>query len=421
MEQNTVPTIFVQIASYRDAQLLPTIRDCVTKAYCPANLRFGLCWQRDDTETLAEFSEDERFRIIGVNYADSPGVGWARQQTQSLYAGEDFTLQIDSHHRFIAGWDEALVGMALATRSPKPILTCYAPAFNPFDPEDSFGQVPWALRFDRFTPEGVLLVKPEAIDDWRERESPLPARFFSAHFAFTIGRLCEEVPYDPNYYFHGEEINMAVRAFTHGYDLFYPHRVVLWHEYTRQYRPKHWDDHVAEKGAAIPWTVRNDATLHRNRVLFGMEAGEIDFGPFGFGKSRSLDEYERYAGINFRLRLIQPYTYVNKPPPNPEVYATDAEWKARALKDFWTCIRIPDGAIERDADHDFWYVGVHDSYGIEIDRRDLGADEIATVLTRNRYDFIHTYRHYEAARSWTVWPHSRTRGWLKKITRPIEV
>ena len=41
---------------------------------------------------------------------------------------------------------------------------------------------------------------------------------------------------------------MTVRAFTHGYDLFYPHRVILWHEYTRNYRPKHWDDHTAEKG-----------------------------------------------------------------------------------------------------------------------------------------------------------------------------
>ena len=43
-------TIFVQIASYRDPQLLPTLRDCIAKATRPDLLRFGVCWQRDESE-----------------------------------------------------------------------------------------------------------------------------------------------------------------------------------------------------------------------------------------------------------------------------------------------------------------------------------------------------------------------------------
>jgi len=41
----TKNTIFIQIASYRDPQLLPTLKDCIEKAKYPKNLRFGIAWQ----------------------------------------------------------------------------------------------------------------------------------------------------------------------------------------------------------------------------------------------------------------------------------------------------------------------------------------------------------------------------------------
>ncbi len=37
--------IFIQIASYRDPQLIPTIKDCIDKSKKPENLRFGICRQ----------------------------------------------------------------------------------------------------------------------------------------------------------------------------------------------------------------------------------------------------------------------------------------------------------------------------------------------------------------------------------------
>ena len=46
--------IFVQIASYRDPELLPTIRDCIDKAKYPENLTFGICLQRDENESMGE-------------------------------------------------------------------------------------------------------------------------------------------------------------------------------------------------------------------------------------------------------------------------------------------------------------------------------------------------------------------------------
>jgi hypothetical protein len=37
--------IFIHIASYRDPELIPTIKDCLLKAKYPERLRFGIVWQ----------------------------------------------------------------------------------------------------------------------------------------------------------------------------------------------------------------------------------------------------------------------------------------------------------------------------------------------------------------------------------------
>ena len=47
--------IFVQIASYRDPQLVPTIEDMLAKASHPENLTFGLCWQYDENKYVRAF------------------------------------------------------------------------------------------------------------------------------------------------------------------------------------------------------------------------------------------------------------------------------------------------------------------------------------------------------------------------------
>ena len=208
----------MQIAAYRDPELLPTLRDCLRKARHPENLVFGICWQRDFTERLDEFAGDKRFRVITIPWWDSKGVCWARNAIQSLYNGETYTLQLDSHHRFIQDWDAELIAMMDLVDSAKPLLTTYAPGYDP-DIDDPPLSAPCMIAFDKFTPEGALVQRPAF---FKESMKPIPARFYSAHFAFTWGCFCEEVPHDPNYYFHGEEINIAVRAFTHGYDLFHP-------------------------------------------------------------------------------------------------------------------------------------------------------------------------------------------------------
>jgi glycosyltransferase involved in cell wall biosynthesis len=129
--------IFIQIASYRDPQLIPTIKDCIKNAKKPEKLVFSIAWQHsseDVWDNLDEFKDDKRFRIVDINYSESKGACWARNQLQQNYNGEEYTLQLDSHHRFVENWDEELILMykqLVKKGHKKPLLTGYVSSFDP--------------------------------------------------------------------------------------------------------------------------------------------------------------------------------------------------------------------------------------------------------------------------------------------------
>ena len=407
-------TIFVQIASYRDPQLLPTLKDMLEKADHPENLRIGIAWQHnkaDDWDNLNEYQNDDRFRIIDIDYLESKGVCWARNAVQQLYNDETYTLQIDSHHRFAPGWDTTLIDMIVGLQkegSPKPLLTGYIPSFDPDNDPAARVQEPWKMNFDRFIPEGAIFFLPASFDGFNDKDRPLRARFYSAHFAFTVGEFSKEVQHNPDYYFHGEEISVGVRAYTHGYDLYHPHKVVCWHEYTRKGRSKQWDDDKE-------WVARNNKAHKMNRQLFGMDnEQQVDMGIYGFGNVRSLHDYEKYAGISFKDRAIQQETLEHKEPPNSTV--PDDQWEASLLNIFKHCIDIGYTQVP-ETDYDFWCVVFKDEFENDLYRLDATPDEIARM--KNDPDgYCKVWREFQTKvlpKKWVVWPHSVSKGWCPII------
>jgi hypothetical protein len=304
--------IFVQIASYRDPELLPTLRDCIAKASRPDLLRFGIAWQHDEAETLAEFAGDRRVKVVECDWRASEGVCWARHNLQKLYEGEEFTLALDSHHRFEWRWDEQLKGEFASLPSPKPVLTGYLPSYEPDKPIEPSARTVLMLA-DKFE-DGILLFVAKRVRLSGNRMAPVAARFFSAHFAFSRGSFLQDCPHDPQLYFLGEEITLAVRAYTHGYDLFHPVRPAIHHHYGRDGRPKHWDDHPLVPGQSFGSRLRDYMSKARARALLGIEESPADFGRFGLGDARSLADYERHAGIGFKERWISDAARNGKPP-----------------------------------------------------------------------------------------------------------
>lgn len=312
--------IFVQIASYRDRELLPTLRNIVKQSSGFNELTFGIMWQKENSETIAEFSDLKNVRIMDCDWKDSKGLGWARSNIQSLYDGEEFTLQLDSHHRFLKNWDQILIDMynKLSSDSEKPILTSYA---SGYDPNNDSDLVPTPCRIlpHDFKKSGTIWFNPNPIPNYKNLTRPIKARFVSGHYFFTTGLHCKEYIYDPDIYFAGDEISLSVRSFTLGYDLYHPHINVVWHHYGRTDRPKHWNDHneqnkkinLVEKS----WGERDIYSKQRIRQMLEQENNNIDLGQYGLGNIRTLKDYELYSGIDFHNKRIQKSAINGSEPP----------------------------------------------------------------------------------------------------------
>ena len=411
-----VVSIYVSIAAYRDPELGPTLRDCMARARYPDALRFGICWQHGEEEAAPPEFADARMRVIDVPWRESRGACWARAEIMKRWDGEQFFLQIDSHHRFVPDWDARLLALAQRSGAAKPLLSSYGAPYDPGVDAPAAGE-PLQIDFDRFTEDGIPLCRPGTISDWAGRERPLHARFVSGHFLFTLGSFVAEVPYDPELYFHGEEISLSVRAFTHGYALLHPQEHILWHEYTRAYRTKHWDDHVRAHGVAREWHECDAAS--RGKVRRFLTDPQI--GPFGCGTARTFAAYEAYAGLSFRHRAAQDATVRGEEPPNapaaPDWPTQVREWRLRIVLER---AALPPAAL---ADPRFWYVGFHDAEGVEIYRQDAGAEELRIVFAGNAPQ-IAIARQFSSQRrpvTWTVWPVGRDGEWLDKIVGAAEL
>jgi hypothetical protein len=412
-------TIFVQIASYRDPELRNTLDDMFQMAKYPKNLRVCVAWQHGDDETSDMFNTDYKnnLHILDIPYVESKGVCWARNQIQQHYNGEVYTLQLDSHHRFVEHWDAKLIKMLKSLQRKgyeKPLLTAYAPAYVPATYPEGKVESPWWMQFDRFIPEGAVFFLPANIPGYEKLTEPIPARFYSAHFAFTVGQFAQEVQHDPNMYFHGEEISIAVRAFTYGYDLFHPHEVIVWHEYTRSGRTKQWDDDKT-------WYLKNTESHKRNRILFGIEPGctpcmRNQLEPYVFGNVRTLDDYEKYAGIRFSDRSVQQYTLDHKFAPNPVIEDTEEYNKSFSMI-FKHCIDIQFSQVP-EKDYQFWVVAFHDEKDNTLYRQDANKDEILRILKdSDGYGKIwRTFNTTTKPTHWVVWPFSERKGWCERIT-----
>jgi hypothetical protein len=268
------------------------------------------------------------------------------------------------------------------------------------------------MVFDKFIPEGAVFFLPEAIPNWQNIDMPIPSRFYSAHFCFTLGQFSEEVQHNPDFYFHGEEISIAVRAFTHGYDLFHPHKVVIWHEYTRNGRVKQWDDDKE-------WWKLNESSHLLNRKLFGMDGEKQDGhdGKYGLGSERTLRDYEKYSGLLFEKRAVQDYTLQKNYPPNPD-YNTEKEWLQSFTRNFNYCINLDINELQEN-DYDFWAVTFHDQTGKEINRKDSTEEEIKRYLKNGFVNICRDFLVTETPKSWSVWTHSKTKEWIKQHTGTI--
>lgn len=282
------PWIFVQIPAYRDAELASTVRSLYARADRPDRLRTVIAWQRgpDEGDLPADVRELPGIEILETAARESRGPNRARRDIQLRYDGEDLTLMLDSHMRFVPGWDTAAIEMlaAISARSDdRAILTAYLPGFIPRAGARGRRTQPTRI-YPLHRQDGVLTrLTSYPLPFWQRLDEPVEAEYLSLHFVLARGEFNEAVPHDPEIYFFGDEVALGCRAYTHGWTLWHPHRVIGWHAYDRSTRVPHWDTHPQ-------WHAAHLRSLARLRAMF---AGEPQYRDL-LGRDRSVADYERH-------------------------------------------------------------------------------------------------------------------------------
>lgn len=414
-------TILIHLPAYREPELVPTIRDAIAQASNPERLRFGICRQYnpdDGFDNVDEFRNDPRFKIYDMPYQEARGLAYARSViNEKLLDDEDFVLQLDSHHRFTKDWDTTLIGWYedLKKEGNNPLICGYLPYYNPFnDPADRV-QEPWYTEAAAFYPHGTIFIRPTGFScDWKQLSKPVPARFISGHFCFGPNKWAKEIKHDPDIFFAGEELNLTVRSFTYGYDLFHPHRVVIWHATMREERSGKlvWDDQ--NKIGKDTWWKQNDIGRAKIRQLLRLENNGFDLTGYDLGTKRSLREYEIYAGINFKKKSFQRYTKENKFPKNPVIHDPE-EWEKSFMRSFYHLVNITRDQLNKD-DYDFILIAYDDSNGKGIEYQEVRGEQLNNFLDKG------TPIHFEKMFMTDIepyrvvyWAHSSIRGWSERV------
>lgn len=295
--------IYVSIASYRDPELAETIKSLVEKASSKEEIRIGVCQQDDDDKFIA--SEYDNVHFLNFRPEHSKGLCWARDKANSMYNGEEFFLQCDSHMEFVQDWDKLILDdiKYVKERTTNPVIfASYPSAYEFTNGQRNLVQGP-AVHITRVTfrdaPSKVLL--GNAILNTFDR--PVKARFLNGGFVFGSGEFLRDIKFDPEIYFYEEEFMTTLKAFTSGFDLFHPSKHICWHNYHRMIdhgvKVHHWnpDDEVKR---SVKWTDFNKKSAKKmDDIIMGIYKGKNELGTV-----RTIQEFEKYACVELKNRII---------------------------------------------------------------------------------------------------------------------
>jgi len=305
--------IFISIASFCDPMLNFTVRSAVETARHPERLSFGIVDQSRQSANDALPTGSWRTAYLHIDPHQSRGACWARTLAMTLYAGEAYFLQIDSHTCFDQDWDVTLVETleAASSRSgnPKVIISTRPFAFE-IDADGSVSKKRFTSGTLKLVPKNPVLnlaapvVSFSCINSKETRD--LAGFQISAAFLFTRGMFVEQIPYDPFLYFHGEEQNISIRAFTHGWDIWHPNAVPLFHLYKTRgagEAPLHWDSEFEIKRGE-KWI---DLRTRAHSRLADLITGKLS-GVYALGSVRSIADYLKFSGLTLERTPTQTAT-----------------------------------------------------------------------------------------------------------------
>ena len=298
MHNCSMSKIFVSIAAYKDPCIFDTIKNVYDSAKHKDNLTFGICVQ-DSAEVCARLKESfsgNQFKFLEVPEGNTQGVCWARSCIQKLITSESYYLQVDSHTRLCTHWNQVLLLLITKCTTKKSLISS---RLTPMDMSNSKKNVvcddcAYYMSCEQFANQNKVLYFPKAI----KQMSPTVQHWHtvSAHFIFAHTDWTRDVPYDPDMYMDSED-SLALRTWTHGWDVYYPNIKIGYHYYDRSdARFIYVDDPEWKQKQEIAMK-KMESIVHTQEML---------------GSVRTLESYTEYTGIDYaQHRISTPTTTIS--------------------------------------------------------------------------------------------------------------
>jgi [Skp1-protein]-hydroxyproline N-acetylglucosaminyltransferase len=312
-------TIFVSVASYRDAECSMTLDTIFNNAKYPERIFVGICEQNKagmkDELCLSNkvLMYRNNIRITVLDHKEAKGPTYARYYCSELWRGEQYYLQIDSHTTFIKDWDQDLIGMIMQIKtnpdeSNKPVLSVYPPTKEQME----------LKGFPEMDSSSLNQNIPTLYCGWSEpsdapRKSNKP--WAAAGFMFLESDFLYSVPFDPNlsHLFQLEETLFSARLWTNGWDFYTPNKKVCYHHYNRTKAPLYHQD-LKNSGECRAKAEK------RGLFLLGLVSKQSvaedflrDHNYYGLGKFRSIDNFWKASGIDFNTKTTERWNDNNLP------------------------------------------------------------------------------------------------------------
>ena len=301
--------IFISVASYQDPLLLETLCSAYENAENKDALVFGVCEQADcgiDIQSI-NFKNQIKYELLDPVMAKGPC--WARARVQQLMTDEEYFLQIDSHTIFTKSWDKILLSYHSWLEKCLEnnfVITGYPRGFKPnkeltsFDLNTAYKEtLGITFREKRMFEDGYYSMQKSFPAN---TELPAKGLLIAGGFIFAKRAFVTLIPYDPKFYFHGEELSVALRLYTNMWDVVHIPRIPLFHLYTdveNMIRKLHWDPED-EKNRAIKWNELDKLSKSRLGLLINQKLEP----PFGLGSLRSIKDFGSLSGVDLINKKI---------------------------------------------------------------------------------------------------------------------
>lgn len=297
---NTQAKILVEIAAYREPDLLNTVNSALVQADHPDRVFFAICYQGDDMKDYIALKKIKNCKIKYLRDTKTRGPCYARYLCQQLLRDEQYVFQVDAHMRFVKHWDTKMIEQLLSLNDQKATISFYPPNL-----EKDMDQLPVDDSiFNHPAPSTMNIAKKFHDEDYfiecdsrfieQDQNQPARSPFIAAGNFFSFADVHREVLHDPEMCWYGDELPMSIRYYTHGWNNYCPSECYVYHKYYRENRA------IPESYAESK--IKEDKKLEQ---LLNLDHADHDLGEFGLGKERTLQQFEEYSGLDFAHKTVQ--------------------------------------------------------------------------------------------------------------------